>query len=223
MTHSGRPLTVAGLATTVAAGLVALLLPAAVPTGPGFLPLLVAGCAAVGSLATAWLWVLTLLVVHDVLRGRTVRDGVPRAVRRVVLAACGLSLAGSLAAPAYAGTADPDGPPGRAPASEVLTGLPLPDRTTTTAQWLGSLADHRSQPAASPATAPPGAVRVSPGDTLWDLAEQSLGPGAGPAEVERRWRQIYAANRDVVGADPDLIRPGQRLLLPTTDDAARRS
>jgi hypothetical protein len=231
MTHSGRPLTVAGLATTVAAGLVALLLPAAVPTGPGFLPLLVAGCAAVGSLATAWLWVPTLLVVHDVLRGRTVRDGVPRAVRRVVLAACGLSLAGSLAAPAYAATADPDRPHGRAPASEVLTGLPLPDRTTTTTQWLGSLADqrsdhrsgHRSDPGVTASAETQGAVRVSPGDTLWDLAEQSLGPGAGPADVERRWRQVYAANRDVVGADPDLIRPGQRLLLPATDDATRRS
>jgi hypothetical protein len=220
MTHSGRPLAVAALATTTTAGLVALLLPATVPTGPGFVPLLVAGCAAVGSLATAWLWVLTLLVVHDVLRGRTVRDGVPRAVRRVVLAACGLTLAGGLAAPAYAAT-DPDGPHGRAPAEEVLAGLPLPDRTTTTTQWLGSLADGRPEPAVTAQTGPPGAVRVSPGDTLWDLAEHSLRPGAAPAEVERRWREIYAANREVVGADPDLIRPGQRLLLPTTDDAAR--
>lgn len=216
MTYSGRPLAVAALATTLAGSLLALLLPAVVPTGPGFVPVLVAGCAAAGSLGTAWLWVLSLLVLHDVLRGRTVRDGVPRAVRRVVLAACGLSLASSLAAPAYA---DPGGP-------DVLAGLPLPDRTTTTTQWIGSLARERHQAPPAPAVgdrpAAGAEVRVAPGDTLWQLAADELGAGAGPEAVERRWREIYAANRDVVGADPDLIRPGQRLSLPATTDATRR-
>lgn len=217
MTCSGRPLAVAAVATTLAAGLLALLLPAVVPTGRGFTPALVSGCAAVGSLGTAWLWVLTLLVLVDVLRGRTARDGVPRAVRRVVLAACGLSLAGSLAAPAYA---DPGGP-------DALDGLPLPDRTTTTAQWIGSLARARDQAPPRPAVAPegpagPAEVRVSPGDTLWQLAEDELGASAQPSDVERRWREVYLANRDVVGADPDLIRPGQRLTLPGTTDATRR-
>jgi len=32
--------------------------------------------------------------------------------------------------------------------------------------------------------------------------------------VEARWRAIYRLNRDVIGRDPDLIRPGQRLVLP---------
>ena len=216
MTHSGRPLAVAALATTLASGLLALLLPAVVPAGSGFVPLLVSGCAVVGSLGTTWWWVLTLLVLHDVLRGRTVRDGVPRAVRRVVLAACGLSLAGSLAAPAYA---DPGGP-------DALAGLPLPDRTTTTSQWIGSLARERhhapEQPAAQVRPAGTGEVRVSPGDSLWGLAADELGAEAAEEDVERRWREIYAANRDVVGADPDLIRPGQRLALPGTTDATRR-
>lgn len=27
------------------------------------------------------------------------------------------------------------------------------------------------------------------------------------------WQRIYAANRSVIGADPDLIVPGQRLAL----------
>ena len=216
MTCSGRPLAVAVLATTLAAGLLALLLPAVEPSRPGFAPLLVSGCAVVGTLGTAWLWVLTLLVLHDVLRGRTVRDGVPRAVRRVVLAACGLSLAGSLAAPAYA---DPGGPEG-------LAGLPLPDRTTTTTQWIGSLARERHQDPEQPAVhvrpAGPAEVRVSPGDSLWELAADELGAAAEAEDVERRWREIYAANRDLVGADPDLIRPGQRLTLPGTTDVTRR-
>jgi hypothetical protein len=217
MTFSGRPLAVAALATTLAAGLLTLLLPAVVPTGPGFAPALVSGCAAIGSLGTVWVWVLTLLVLLDVLRGRTARDGVPRAVRRVVLAACGLSLAGSLASPAYA---DPGGP-------DALAGLPLPDRTTTTTQWIGSLARDRDQGPPRPVAArerpaDTAQVRVSPGDSLWQLAEDELGAGAGPEDVERRWREIYAANRDVVGADPDLIRPGQRLALPGTTDSTRR-
>ncbi|GAA1478601.1 hypothetical protein GCM10009623_30470 [Nocardioides aestuarii] len=216
MTFSGRPLAVATLATTLAAALLALLLPALVPTGPGFVPVLVAGCAAAGAVGTCWLWMLTLLVLLDVLRGRTVRDGVPRIVRRVVLAACGLSLAGSLAAPAYADAGSPG----------ALSGLPLPDRTTTTTQWIGSLSRdaHETTPQDHARDRDPagGEVRVSPGDTLWQLAEADLGAGAEPADVERRWRQIYAANRDVVGADPDLIRPGQRLALPATSDATRR-
>ncbi len=215
MTHSGRPLAVAALATVLATALLALLLPALPPTGAGFVPLLVSGCAAAGALATTWLWVLAVLVLLDVLRGRPARDGVPRVVRRAVLAACGLSLAGGLAAPAYA---DPGiaARGGNRPA-EVLAGLPLPDRTTSTAQLPGS-SGARLQ--ASPRL-PAGRddleeVRVSPGDTLWGLARRTLADDAAHRQVERRWRAIYAANRRVVGDDPDLIHPGQRLLLPGT-------
>jgi nucleoid-associated protein YgaU len=32
--------------------------------------------------------------------------------------------------------------------------------------------------------------------------------------VSAAWPLLYAANRAVVGADPDLIRPGERLSLP---------
>jgi len=61
---------------------------------------------------------------------------------------------------------------------------------------------------------------VRPGDSLWSIAR------AHPAgdDVDLRWRAIWAANRDVVGADPDLIHPGQALRLPGTDtdeDGAR--
>ena len=46
------------------------------------------------------------------------------------------------------------------------------------------------------------------------LAAAELGPGRSPAAVTDRWRQIYQRNRGVIGADPDLIRPGQLLRLP---------
>jgi surface antigen len=48
---------------------------------------------------------------------------------------------------------------------------------------------------------------VVPGDTLWGIAAELLGDGA-------RYREIYDANREVIGANPDLILPGQVLRLP---------
>lgn len=47
---------------------------------------------------------------------------------------------------------------------------------------------------------------VKPGDTLWAIAKKTLGDGA-------RWREIYNNNVDVIGEDPNLIRPGQVLRI----------
>jgi hypothetical protein len=57
-------------------------------------------------------------------------------------------------------------------------------------------------------------VVVRRGDTLWSIARRHLGRAAGDAAVDREWRRWYAANRAVIGADPDLILPGQRLVPP---------
>ncbi|MFH8468209.1 transglycosylase family protein [Streptomyces sp. NPDC017991] len=46
------------------------------------------------------------------------------------------------------------------------------------------------------------------GDTLSEIA--------GTRKIPGGWRQLYDANRRTVGADPDLIVPGQRLSLHTT-------
>ncbi|MHC3467563.1 transglycosylase family protein [Streptomyces sp. 7R007] len=43
------------------------------------------------------------------------------------------------------------------------------------------------------------------GDTLSDIAETE--------HVRGGWQKLYAGNRDTIGADPDLILPGQRLKL----------
>ncbi|MFP5336449.1 MAG: LysM peptidoglycan-binding domain-containing protein [Actinomycetes bacterium] len=56
-------------------------------------------------------------------------------------------------------------------------------------------------------------VVVVAGDTLWELAEQRLGPGATDAEIDATWRADYAANAGVIGPDPDLILPGQVLVV----------
>jgi len=56
---------------------------------------------------------------------------------------------------------------------------------------------------------------VEPGDTLWDIAAARLAPAErSPANVHRYWPEVYRANRPAIGADPDLIRPGTRLVVP---------
>src|SRR5690606_12139870 len=61
---------------------------------------------------------------------------------------------------------------------------------------------------------PDAEIVVRRGDTLWDIAARHLGPTATAEEVAREWPRWYDANRQVVGPDPDLILPGQRLLPP---------
>jgi LysM domain len=56
---------------------------------------------------------------------------------------------------------------------------------------------------------------VEVGDTLWDIAAARLVPAErSAANIDRYWRQIYRANRAVIGADPDLLHPGTRLRVP---------
>ena len=56
-------------------------------------------------------------------------------------------------------------------------------------------------------------VTVAAGDSLWAIAARQL-PSASDAEVATAWPQWHEVNRAVIGDDPDLIHPGQRLLVP---------
>jgi hypothetical protein len=60
-------------------------------------------------------------------------------------------------------------------------------------------------------------VVVAPGDSLWSISEGQLGPSATGAQIARGVERIYALNRDLIGADPDLIFAGQRFALPRED------
>lgn len=55
--------------------------------------------------------------------------------------------------------------------------------------------------------APEGSYTVKSGDTLYDIAQATYGSG-------NDWPRIYAANRTVIGGNPNLIHPGQVLVLP---------
>jgi hypothetical protein len=59
-------------------------------------------------------------------------------------------------------------------------------------------------------------VVVAPGDSLWSIGQERLGPQATPPRIAREVERIYALNRNRIGPDPNLIFPGQELLLPPT-------
>ena len=59
-------------------------------------------------------------------------------------------------------------------------------------------------------------VVVRPGDSLWRIARRSLGPSASDQQVARAWPAWWAANRSVLGDDPGLLHPGDRLTAPLT-------
>lgn len=48
---------------------------------------------------------------------------------------------------------------------------------------------------------------VKSGDTLSDIAQAEMGDA-------KRWPELYEANKDAVGKNPDLIHPGLELKIP---------
>lgn len=55
---------------------------------------------------------------------------------------------------------------------------------------------------------------VKPGDSLWSIAqEQIVGPSASLSEIDSAWREIWKHNRQAIGSNPSLIRPGLEIRL----------
>ncbi|MEG3616489.1 hypothetical protein [Isoptericola haloaureus] len=70
-------------------------------------------------------------------------------------------------------------------------------------------------PASRATTGPDAAeVVVHRGDSLWEIAARGLPASATDAEVLAATTRWHEANRDVIGADPDAILPGQVLRAP---------
>lgn len=48
---------------------------------------------------------------------------------------------------------------------------------------------------------------VKSGDNLSEIAQREMGDG-------NRWKELYEANKDAIGGNPDLIHPGTKLTIP---------
>jgi hypothetical protein len=63
-------------------------------------------------------------------------------------------------------------------------------------------------------------VVVRPGDSLWSISSEWLGPNASAQQIANGVERIYAVNQNRIGADPNLIFAGQKLLMPPVESAA---
>jgi len=184
---------------------------------------LVAAVALLGWTLAAWLLATALLTGGSRLPGlpgRASRSALtriaPGAVRRAVAGALGLGIVvgGMGAGPASASAV-------RVPvSSSAAVAGPSLDWPDSPSAEVGSTPDHTVPDRPSPDT-----VVVRPGDTLWGLAEQALPEGATDTEVAQAWPSWWAANRQVIGDDPDLLHPGQHLQPPVSpqDDGTGRT
>ncbi len=177
--------------------------------GGGLEPVGVAGAAAVCWLLLAWLGLAMVLTAAADLPGRSGRLAdriagrtVPRAIRQllavgigaaVVTGSAGVAMAAPTTAHAVSATA------------RVAPDLDWPARAA---------APPASASVARPAT-PAAPVVVRTGDSLWSIARDHLPAGASNADISAAWPRWYAANRSVVGPAPDLLEPGQHLIVPT--------
>jgi nucleoid-associated protein YgaU len=233
-------LAVAGLllavAPTPAAAVHDLRSPAAAdPAGP-----LVAAVALLAELLLCWLLVVVAATSASRLPGwggpvarRLASRIAPVAVRRLVEVSLGVTVVVGAAVPASAGTVQPspaalDWP--SAATSPAPAGPDLDWPSATRAAAAAAPADRASASTPSPAArlvprpvvrpvdlrrTAPSLVTVEPGDSLWAIAADHLPAGASDLQIAQAWPSWWAANRDAVGADPDLIHPGTQLDPPT--------
>src|SRR5215204_4460815 len=54
---------------------------------------------------------------------------------------------------------------------------------------------------------------VEPGDSLWSISEEHIGPGATPEQIAYEVERIFELNRERIGENPNLIFPGQEFFL----------
>lgn len=124
-------------------------------------------------------------------------------------------------APAYSPVPAGDGAP-------VTTAPPAPTTTlptTTTARVLPTTVEAPTAARSDGVSAPEHAVRthrVQRGDNLWSVAERHLSDTTGRSaadvsheELRAYWLRLVEANRSRLSSgDPDLIYPGEVLVLP---------
>ena len=179
---------------------------------------LVAVAALLAWALVAWLLVVAAATLASRLPGlagraasSVARHVAPAVLRRVFDVALGVTMAVGVvgATPAAASPPVPPAPPAATASLDWPTGRPTP---TSDANPTTTTATHTAAAPARPAAGAP--VVVRPGDSLWAVAADHLPADASEAEVAQLWPTWWAANREAIGADPDLIHPGLRLAPP---------
>lgn len=195
-------------------------------SGPAdFDALVVAGARWVLLMCAVWGVLIAAAAAIELLSGGRTRAlswvGAPTWVRRLVLSLLGASLVGVPAtvglAPAGAATVGSSGGSTTSAAASSVgpDGLPPLSRPAVAAQPVTTPAPAAGPSAEStPGVAATTHVVVRPGDCLWDIASRRLPSRATGTEVAAEVARLHALNRHVIGPDPDLLRPGQRLVLP---------
>jgi nucleoid-associated protein YgaU len=199
---------------------------------------LVAAIASVGLVVVAgWVWASLIAHAAAALPGTVGRISAaaaavmtPAACRGAIRLLLGATAISAPITPVAASAAEPAAyalaTSSTAGSSAGFADLPGIERPAMVAGWVPTVPEPA--PAAAPqidvrlvATPPSEAeamlddVVVRRGDTLWEIAARALGKHATAAEIAAEWPRWYAANRAVIGADPDLIHPGTVLRAPT--------
>jgi hypothetical protein len=103
-------------------------------------------------------------------------------------------------------------------------GLAEPNRSSTSSPVAVSLPRNVPRPPAighaDVAVQPASVYVVEPGDNLWTIARRTITATTGVAEpsgaeIVPYWQRVISANRERLrSGDPDLIYPGEEILLP---------
>jgi len=155
----------------------------------------------VGGSLTSILAMETVAVTRTVLR--TLAASSPKLGRLAVVVGIGLLLL-SLLRPQPSGAATPP------PSDRIVLVAPEGDQ-------VGVSFVPRMGLGGSTGTEMAYAYTVVRGDSLWAIARNHIeaeGTRPSGSAVSTLWRSIFRANRTVVGDDPNLIFPGQVLLIP---------
>lgn len=193
------------------------------------------GVASVGMLVVLWFgfsFCAAFAAELLILRGRHHAAGrldvfVPMFMRRAACLALGTSLVAAHPVHAHADPA--------ASSSAVTASLEVPgEPSDLDPQWIPVEAPRAPGPSWQPTVLPSGGgllvkearesrsvispatdeVVVRPGDSLWAIAARHIGPEAPDIQIAEAWPHWYAANRDLIGENADLLQPGQVLHPP---------
>jgi LysM repeat protein len=137
------------------------------------------------------------------------KEGSSTIVRKWTTSACVVLTWYLLPLMAVAGSRGPEHPVQASISTAASTSL----ASSTQAVLASESVTDKKTAAADVAAEPAATWTVRPGDTLSAIAAALRVPGG--------WQALYAANRPLLGPDPDVIRPGAVLALPGTGRPTR--